>query len=88
MFVAARKSEVETETEIFNVADAPAGVDSASTLTQAPGARVRANCWAPELDVVVRIEVGAPEHVPEDSFHVPPHVDHVIVSPPLSAVPV
>ena len=70
MFVAVRKSVVETETEIFNVADAPAGVDSASTRTQAPGARVRVNCWAPELEVVVRIEVGATEHVPTASVHV------------------
>jgi hypothetical protein len=44
VFVAVRKSVVETETEIFNVADAPAGVDSACTRTQAPGARVRVNC--------------------------------------------
>ena len=87
MLVAVRKSVVETETEIFNVADAPAGVDSACTRTEAPGARVRDNCCSPEVDVVVRIEFGATEHVPAASFHVPAQVDQVIVSPPLRAVP-
>ena len=33
MFVAARKSEVETETEIFNVAPLPAGLDTARIQT-------------------------------------------------------
>ena len=85
MFVAARKSEVETETEIFNVAPLPAGLDTARIQTPSMGASVRVNCWG-EIVVAVKIAASEPEHVDPDQE--PLHVDHVIVFVPFTAEPV
>lgn len=86
--VATTKSVVETDTEIFNVVDPLAGVRCTFTLTDWPEVRAKDNCCAPELDVVVKIDVIVAEQAPVASVHVPLHVDQVSVLPALTAVPV